>query len=361
VTMTPLLAAFMGAALVLYVLLGGADYGAGFWDLLSAGPLKEEQKSLIANAIRPIWEANHVWLIFIFVLLFACFPRAFGAIMIALYIPISLMLLGIVLRGAAFVFRAYSTNSDMQRTYAFLFSASSSFTPILAGMALASLSDDRVVVVRDESLNGYVFNWLNPFSLSVGLFTLAICAYLAATYLAVEAGSPELRRAFRHRAFAAGSISGVLGIEVFVLSNRYAQGLRTGLLHNSLAVFTGALGVISLIVGLTALFRDRVRPARWIVALFAASIVTSWVAAQYPYLARPEMTVFNSALSENIVRDVLCASIAGALVLFPSLALLLYVFKDQRKRPLFGEVRPVTRANSSKSPAEMNPWIERPS
>src|SRR5215831_4904163 len=127
-TMTPLLAAVMGAALVLYVLLAGADYGAGFWDLLSSGPLKDEQKNLIANAIRPIWEANHVWLIFIFVLLFVGFPRAFGAIMIALYVPISLVLLGIVLRGAAFVFRAYSTNSDVQRTYAFLFSASSSFT-----------------------------------------------------------------------------------------------------------------------------------------------------------------------------------------------------------------------------------------
>src|SRR5215467_15892517 len=106
-TMTPILAAVMGAALVLYVLLGGADYGAGFWDLLSSGPLKDEQKNLIANAVRPIWEANHVWLIFIFVLLFSGFPRAFGAIMTALFIPISLMLLGIVLRGAAFVFRAY--------------------------------------------------------------------------------------------------------------------------------------------------------------------------------------------------------------------------------------------------------------
>src|SRR5215471_8028694 len=154
VPMTLLLAAVMVSSLALYVLLAGADYGAGFWDLLSSGPLKDEQKNLIANAIRPIWEANHVWLIFIFVLLFAGFPRAFGVIMIALYVPISLMLLGIVLRGAAFVFQTYSTNSDVQRTYAFLFSASSSFTPILAGMVLASLSDDRVVVVRDESLNG---------------------------------------------------------------------------------------------------------------------------------------------------------------------------------------------------------------
>jgi len=353
-TMTPLLAAVMGAALVLYVLLAGADYGAGFWDLLSSGPLKDEQKNLIANAIRPIWEANHVWLIFIFVLLFAGFPRAFGAIMIALYVPISLMLLGIVLRGAAFVFRAYATvNSEIQRSYAYVFSASSSFTSIFAGMVLAALSDDRVVVAGDESLNGYVFNWLNPFSFSLGLFTLALFAYLAATYLSVEAPSPELRQSFRHRALAAGSTSGVLAAEVFILSDRYAQGLRAGLLHNGLAHFAEAVAVISLILGLAALSQDHVRFARLVVALFGASIVTSWVAAQYPYLARPDMTIFNSALSENVVRDVLYASIAGAVVLFPSLALLLYVFKDQSKQPLSIAMRPAAAlADSPTSPSE---------
>lgn len=332
-TMTPLLATVMVSSLVLYVLLAGADYGAGFWDLLSSGPLKDEQKNLIANAIRPIWEANHVWLILILVLLFADFPLAFGVIMIALCIPLSLMVLGIVLRGSSFVFRAYSTaNSGTQRTYAYVFSASSSFTPIFAGIVLASLSDDRVVVAQDESLNGYLFNWLNPFSISTGLFALALFAYLAAAYLAVEAPSAELRQAFRQRALAAGSASGVLAAATLVLTERYAHGFRTGLLHNNLAHCAEAGAAISLI-GLIALFRDRVRIARWMVAVFAASVVICWAAAQYPYLARPDMTVFNSALSENVVRDVLFALTAGILVLFPSLALLLYVFKDQRKRP----------------------------
>jgi len=343
VAMTPFLAAIMVASLALYVLLAGADYGAGFWDLLNRGPLKEEQKSLIANAIRPIWEANHVWLILILVLLFAGFPLAFGVIMIALCVPISLMLLGIVLRGSSFVFRAYSAaNSGTQRTYAYVFSASSSFTPIFAGMVVASLSDDRVFVAQDESLNGYLFNWLNPFSISVGLFTLALFAYLAASYLAVEAPSEELRQAFRRRALAVGAFSGVLAAAAFVLSAQYARGLRTGLLHDELAHCTEIAAAISLIGGLTALVWDRVRLARYMVALFAASTVLCWAAAQYPFLARPDMTVFNSAVSENIVRDVLYASIAGAVVLFPSLALLLYVFKDQRKRssdpsPAFGK------------------------
>jgi cytochrome d ubiquinol oxidase subunit II len=339
--MTPLLGAVMVGSLLLYVLLGGADYGAGFWDLFSSGPLKDEQKNLIANAIRPIWEANHVWLILILVLLFAGFPRAFGTIMIALCLPISLMLLGIVLRGSSFVFRAYSTaNYDMQRTYAYIFSASSSFTPIFAGIVLASLSDDRVLVVGDVSMNGYVLNWLNPFSLSVGLFALALFAYLAATYLTVEAPSQELRQMFRRRAFAAGSISGVLAVETFILTERYAHGLRVGLIHNALAHCAEAGAVVSMIVGLAALSRDHFRLARLMVAMFAVSIVTGWAAAQYPYLARPDMTIFNSVLSENVVRDVLYASIAGALVLFPSLGLLLYVFKDQRRQSISVGIRP---------------------
>src|SRR5262249_8727275 len=113
----------------------------------------------------------------------------------------------------------------------------------------------------------------------------------------------------------------------------YAHGFRTGLLQNNLAHCAEAGAAISLILGLTSLFRNRLRLARWMVAVFAASIVIGWAAAQYPYLARPDMTVYNSALSENVVRDVLLALIAGVVVLFPSLALLLYVFKDQRKRP----------------------------
>ncbi len=327
-----LLAAVMVVALVLYVVLGGADYGAGFWDLLSSGHLKEEQRNLIASAIRPIWEANHVWLVLMVVLLFAGFPRAFGAIMIALCVPILLMLLGIVLRGSSFVFRAYSTtNSEMQRTCGYVFSASSSFTPIVAGIILASLSDGHLLVAGDESLNGYIFDWLNPFSLCVGLSTLAVCAYLAATYLAVESESRELRDAFRGRAFAAGLVTACFAAGSVVLTEWYARALRAGLLHSGFALCAEISALASLVAGELAIYRDRVRLARVMVAVFAGSVVIGWASAQYPYLARPNATIFNSALSENVVKDILLASAAGAVLLFPSLALLLYIFKDQRK------------------------------
>src|SRR5262249_1297795 len=154
---------------------------------------------LIANAIRPIWEANHVWIIFVLVLLFSGFPRAFGTIMVALFIPILVALLGVVLRGSSFVFRAYSTtDSRMQRPYVYVFSGESFFPPLFPGIVLGALSTGHVHVADDVSMNGYVSSWLNPFLIAAGTSTLVLFSYLAATYLAVEAPTRQLRENFRN-------------------------------------------------------------------------------------------------------------------------------------------------------------------
>ena len=327
------LAAIMVAALLFYVLLGGADFGAGLWDLLSSGQSKVAQRDLIAKSIQPIWEANHVWLILIFVLMFSGFPSAFGFIMVALYIPILLMLLGIVLRGSSFVFQAYSTtNPGMQRTYSRVFSVSSCFTPFFAGLILGSLSEDHASVAGGTALDARTFNWLTPFSIFVGLLTLAIFAYLAATYLTVEAESDELRLTFRNRAMAAGVSTVLLAIATFVLAGSYSHGLRDGLLHNHLALGCELGAAVTMLMGLVALCYKRYRPARVMVAAFASAIVVGWAVAQCPYLVRPDKTIFNSMGSENTAHDVVVASIVGAFVLFPSLALLLYIFKDQKRK-----------------------------
>jgi cytochrome bd ubiquinol oxidase subunit II len=331
-TTTPILAAIMIASLVLYVLLAGADFGAGFWDLLSAGSLKDAQRDLIARAIQPIWEANHVWLILIFVLLFSGFPSAFGDIMILLYAPILLMLLGIVLRGSAFVFRAYSSAGDrMRRTWARIFSVSSSFTPFFAGVIVGSLSDDHATIGAGATLNANSFNWLNPFSVSVGLLTLAIFAFLAASYLTVEAESHELKSIFRRRAVIAAFAAISLAIVTFILAGADARGFRDGLLHTHLALACEVGAVIAILVVLVALFSKRDGLARLAAASFACTVVLGWASAQYPYLIRPDRTIFNSVGSETTVQDIVLASIVGAFVLFPSLALLLYVFKDQKR------------------------------
>jgi len=331
-TITLALAAIMVASLVFYVLLAGADFGAGLWDLLSNGPLKQAQRDLIAEAIQPIWEANHVWLILIFVLMFSGFPSAFGFIMVALYIPILLMLLGIVVRGASFVFEAYSaTNSGLQRTYTRVFSVSSALTPFFAGVIIGSLSEDHVAVAGGPALDAHDFHWLTPFSASVGLLALALFAFLAATYLTVEAQTEELRLAFRNRAITAGLTTTVLLVTAFSLAGSYSHGLRDALLDNHLALACALIAGVTILMGLVALCYKRYRSARVIVAAFACAIVVGWAAAQSPYLVRPDRTIFNSLGSENTARDIVVASIAGALVLFPSLALLLYVFKDQKR------------------------------
>ena len=351
-TPTLLLSAIIAVSLTLYALLAGADYGAGVWDLLSRGPLKEEQKELIANAIRPIWEANHVWLILILVLLFSGFPKAFGVIMVALFIPILLMLLGIVLRGSSFVFRAYSTaDSRMQRTWAYVFSAASCFTPFFLGIVLGSLSTGCVVVVDDVSANGYVLSWLNPFTIAVGMFTLVLFAYLAAAYLTVEAPTQQLRESFRNRSIGAGLIAGCLEVLAFVLAAWYARDLRDSLLHNVLARDAVIAAAIALITGVVALYKERFGLARIMAAAHTSAVAIGWAAAQYPYIVRPDMTIFNSVSSEITIRYVVLASLAGAFVLFPSLALLLYVFKDQRKQTPH-IVMPPAAALAKTSPAQ---------
>jgi cytochrome bd ubiquinol oxidase subunit II len=330
--MAPVLAEIMVASLVLYVLLGGADYGAGFWDLLSHGPLKQEQRNLVATAIQPIWEANHVWLILILVLLFSGFPLAFGTIMIALHVPILLMLAGIVLRGSSFVFRAYSTmHSDMRRAFAYVFSISSCFTPFLFGMVLGSLSDDDILVSQDVSMNGYFRNWVNPFTLSVGMLTVVLFAFLAAAYLTVEAEDEKLRQLFRARGIAAGVAVVALELLAFVLSGYYARGLREGFVHQYRALAFALAAGTGLLLALVALYKKLFLWSRALAGAHAGGLVIAWANAQYPFLVRPDRTLFNSVLSENVIRDIVFACIVGAVILFPSLGILLYVFKDQRK------------------------------
>ena len=189
------------AALVLYALLGGADYGGGIWDLFAGGPRKEEQRALVEHAIGPIWEANHVWLILVVVLLFSAFPSAFAAISIALFVPLVLLLLGIVLRGAAFTFRTYVKPGDRaQERWGVVFSVSSVLAPLVLGTVVGALASGRL---RMAARGAEPWAWLAPFPLSVGLFAAALFAFLAATYLAVEADG-ALRDDFRRRAIAAG-------------------------------------------------------------------------------------------------------------------------------------------------------------
>src|SRR6201987_3791303 len=181
------LAGIMLAALMIYSLLAGADYGAGFWDFTCSGPRRQDQRDLIASAIQPVWEANHIWLILLVVLMFSGFPAAFGEISLGLAVPIFLILLGIVLRGSSYVFRAYFTGSVRTQLYwGKVFSISSSITPLFLGIVIGAISSDTVLVKDGISENGFLRTWFHPFPLIVGVLSLSLFAYLWACYLTIE-------------------------------------------------------------------------------------------------------------------------------------------------------------------------------
>ncbi|HNP72703.1 MAG TPA: cytochrome d ubiquinol oxidase subunit II, partial [Kouleothrix sp.] len=223
-------AAIMLAALIFYALLAGADFGGGVWDLLAGGPRAQQQRALIASAIGPIWEANHVWVILVIVLLFTAFPPAFVAIMTALHIPLTIMLIGIVLRGAAFTFRTYDSQADaVQRRWSRVFAIASVITPIMLGVCIGAIASGTITVEGGVVTSGFFAAWLAPFPWAVGGFALVLFAFLAAVYLTVEATDTALREDFRRRALGAAVAVGVLALLVFLLSGAGAPRIRAGI------------------------------------------------------------------------------------------------------------------------------------
>jgi cytochrome d ubiquinol oxidase subunit II len=323
-----LLGGAMLAALVLYALLGGADYGGGIWDLLAAGPRRREQRALIERAIGPVWEANHVWLILAVVLLFTGFPAAFAAISVALFLPLTLLLVGIVLRGAAFTFRAYDHPEDrVQARWGLAFSASSAVTPVLLGIAVGAVSAGRAGPAAAAA--GDPLGWATPFTLTVGVFAAALFAFVAATYLAVEAEG-ALRDDFRRRALGAGLAVFACAAGALVLSRREAPGVFAALTARGFSLPLHLATGIAAVTALLALWRGRVRLARAAAVAQVSLIVLGWGAAQYPYVLPPELTLEAAAAPRATLVGVLWALAAGAVFLFPALYLLFRVFKGER-------------------------------
>jgi cytochrome d ubiquinol oxidase subunit II len=194
----------MLAALTVYVLLAGADFGAGVWDMLAFGPRRHEQRATIARAIGPVWEVNHIWIIIVVVIFFTGFPSAFAAVMTAMHVPLSIMLVGIVLRGAAFTFRAYDNTPMAERRWSWRFAIPSMLVPVLLGSVVGSLATGRIGSGGSRAFEP----WYGVFPLLVGLFTLVIVAYLAAVYLTLETDDLRLSNDFRHRALWAACVLG---------------------------------------------------------------------------------------------------------------------------------------------------------
>ena len=325
-----IIAAVMVGSLILYALLGGADYGGGVWDLFAVGPRARDQRGLIAKAISPVWEANHVWLILVLVILFTAFPPAFAAIATALHIPITLLLIGIVLRGTAFTFRTYDVQrDDVQRRWSLVFSIASIITPILLGTILGAIASGTIRVENGFVTSGFVSSWFAPFPLAVGFFALALFAFLAAVYLTVEAEKGALQEDFRLRALLSGVVVGVLALIVFILAGTGAPTVRAGISRTWWALGLHLFTAIFATSAFVSLWTRRYGVARICAAAQVTLILLGWALAQFPHLVEPDLTLTSAAAPQITLQLLLGALAAGAVLLFPSYYYLIRVFKAE--------------------------------
>ena len=323
-----LLAVILMASLTFYVLLGGADYGGGVWDLLSSGARRQEQRELISNAITPVWEANHVWLVLVVVLLFAGFPAAFAAMTTALNIPLTVLIIGIVMRGSSFVFRAYHTGRERtQRRWGLIFAIASTVTPICLGVVVGAISSGRVLVRDGISVNGFVAPWLGTFPLMVGLFALSLFVFLAAVYLTVEAREPALQEDFRRKALVSGVIVALMALGTFLAARTGAPDIYAGLLRPSLVWIVQGATASYAIAAFVALLKRKYKVARIVAMVQVALILWGWGLSQFPFFLQGEMTISEAAAAPSVLWALIGATTAGLLLLFPSIWYLMQIFK----------------------------------
>ena len=324
-------------ALNAYVLFAGADFGGGVWDLFANGPRRDKQRELIAQAIGPIWEANHVWLIVVVVMLFVCFPPAFAAFGTILHVPLSLMLIGIVLRGSAFVFRAYSYGPQSeQRRWGRVFAISSLITPIVLGMCVGALVSGNIgsALGSLESPAAtfteiYVRPWVSPFSVAVGIMTLTLFSFLAAVYLTVEASQDaELQDDFRRRALASAGAS-VVAATIALVVGASNPGVMARFVTFGWTLAVLGASILAAVVGVVFLVKRRFEVARIAAGAWVTLVLWGWALAQFPAMIPPTLTIDAAAAPRATIVATLAVLVGGGVVLVPSLWYLLRVFKGR--------------------------------
>jgi cytochrome bd ubiquinol oxidase subunit II len=316
-------------SLTLYALGAGADFGGGVWDLLSSGPRARAQRDLIAHAIGPIWEANHVWLILVVVLMFVCFPVAWADLSTALHVPLTVMLFGVVLRGSAFTFRSYDDQSDaVQRRWGRVFAVASVITPVMLGTCVGAVAAGAIRVRDGRVVGGFIRPWLAPFPLAVGALALVLFAFLAAVYLTLESEG-ALREDFRRRALAAGSLLGLLAFGALALARQGAPLVWAGLSARPWSLPLHAFIATVAMGALASLWWRSYPLARVLAILQVVLVLWGWGLGQFPYLLPPDLTFGAAAAPAIVLRAVLAVLVAGAVVLVPSLWALYRVFSGR--------------------------------
>jgi cytochrome bd ubiquinol oxidase subunit II len=303
-----------------YAVLGGADFGGGFWDLTAGGAERGGAvRGMVQRSMSPVWEANHVWLIFVLVMVWTAFPVAFGSLMTTLAIPMFLASIGIIFRGTAFALRGHAATIREARAIGATFALSSVLVPFCFGATIGGIASGRVPV--GNQAGDTITSWLNPTSILIGVLAVATGAYLAAVFLAgdsVRAGLPDLARAFRARALGAAVVTGVIAFAGLFVIRSDAHDLFDGLTSGGglVAVLASAVagGATLWLVG-----SERYGLARATAAAAVGAVTVGWVLAQSPYVLPPQLTLARAAASDATLASLLVGLAIGALVLVPSL------------------------------------------
>jgi cytochrome bd ubiquinol oxidase subunit II len=323
-------------SLTAYALLAGADFGAGTWDLL-AGSAEEgrDRRSLIEHVIGPVWEANHVWLIFVLVLLWTAFPPVFAAIASTLWIPLTLAALGIIGRGSAFAFRKTVTEVWQQRLFGATFAISSIATPFFLGAAAGAIASGQVP--PGLAAGDAIGSWTSPVAILAGALSVAACSFLAATYLcgdAVRHDDRALAQWFQHRAIASGIVAGGLALAGLLVVHAKAHTLFHGLTGRAFPLVL--LSVLGGAAALLLVAASRFGTARIAAGLAVTGLVWGWGLAQYPHLL-PGLDVRAAAAVDTTLHAVAVTSVIGLIVLVPSMLLLLRLFQRPTTVPARSE------------------------
>ena len=326
-TSANLVAGVIVIGITLYAWSGIADFGAGFWDLIAGGKAHGRRaRALIDEVITPVWEANHVWLIYILVVTWTAFGGAFGAIMTALFVPFALAALGIVLRGANFALRKDARRAGGRQWAGWLFGIGAVMTPFFFGTALGAILSGRV---PPNGVGNPASAWVNSVSITVGVLTVAVGAFVSATYLLVESarrGVPELRKYFRIRALIAGIAALLCSVAVAIALRVQEPSMFNRLTSRSIPLIV--LGVLALGVSLVMAWRGLARGLRVVAAVGVGALVWAWAVAQYPYLLPFRLTIAQGAGSSTSMKWLLGWFVVALVTVIP-LLVVLYTL-DQR-------------------------------
>ncbi len=322
-------AAALFAGIIAYSLFGGADFGSGFFDLTAGGTRAGAAlRTQIDHSIGPVWEANHVWLIYVLVIWWTGFPEAFAAAMVTLILPLLFALLGIVLRGAAFAFRKYAATLGQARLFGVVFAGSSLITPFFLGAVAGAIASGRVPLTGG---GGLWDSWLNPTSMVGGLVAVGTCVFLAGVFLVADADraqNRELTATLRTRTLAVAVVTGVMVVVGLVPLAQDASVLWDGLTGRALPLVAASAGAGAATVALV--WTRRYRVARVTAVIAVAAVVSGWGVAQYPWMLVGQVTIEDAAGADATLWGLLVVVVLAGIVVLPALA---YLFSLTQSQP----------------------------